>query len=65
MIAQQEKGSDPPFEDHHRAFLAWWITQTRPQSSGKDADRLFHSRHVTHHTKKKKKKKIGHMDTLL
>lgn len=79
MTPEQGKGSEPPpqpqpllFEDYHHAWLsdlaslAWWITETRQQSSGKDADCLFHSRHVTHRMKKKrKKKKIGHMETLL
>lgn len=69
MTPEQGKGSDPPlFEDYHHAWrsdlasLAWWITETRQQSSGKDANCLFHYRHVM---KRMKKKKIGHMDTLL
>lgn len=69
MTPEQGKGSDRPLsEDYHHAWmsdlasLAWWITETRQQSLGKDADCLFHSRHVMHYMKKKKK--IGHMDTL-
>lgn len=65
---EQRKGSDPALlEDCHHAWLsdlaalAWWITGTRQQSLGKDADCLFHSQtcDAPH------EKKIGHLDTLL
>lgn len=60
MTLEQGKGSDPSlFEDYHHAWLpdlaslTWWITETRQQSSGEDADCLFHSGHAMHHMKEK------------